>query len=450
VVRHNSYDDDCRPVEGASPKPDEVGWRHVDATTVRHGGVSLGHGTPQITCVGTVVRRESAMPVPCALISEMAWFRLSWVLVIGALVAPTLTNVPAMAQSRPVPFSRYVPADAEIYVNTGRFDRVNASLERANAWRVLQDLSGEQVAERSVLLKSMARFLGFSDQSVGSGLGGLEVGVAASSWADSDGAAWLLRPVDGPVLDRLLPTRQRVPTGVVGDASLSRTRGGVFIATSGDTAVAGRRGRPGSLFARTVDLLGGRSSDSLFASSAFREIAAYLPADPLVVAYVSGEAIRSINPGGRSAWRPSFERAAAALYEKHGRIEVALRAALAQPRKKPRLSDAALDRLFRLPDTTLFASAFTFDLETAYSTGAAASGTVGRYLRFLSSLRQRSESTGEARTTDSPKLGPHIIFVWGQALNQVDPPPRLPSSLNVPMNPSSRRDRWKSRAKPSG
>ena len=322
----------------------------------------------------------------------------------------------AAAQDRAVPFARYVPADVNIYVATRKLENVSASFDRANAWRLLQFLSGEDDGARPALLTSVAGFFGLSDQSADWGFMDLEVGVTAPSWSDLGEAVWLLRPANESVLERLFPSRGRTEPGKVGDAAFFRTRTGLMVGTLDDTAVIGRRSERGSTLAQALELMGGRSSDSLVVSPAFRELAAYLPANPLALVYAAGSAIAAANPSEASRWRPTFDRAAVGLYERQGRIDIAVNAVLAHPRKKPKLSDLALERLFRLPDTTLLASVFTFDFDDALRaavSGNAPKGTFGRYLRFLAALQPSTENAGAGL----PKLGPHVILVWGQNLS---------------------------------
>lgn len=335
---------------------------------------------------------------------------------VSVIILSLLLSVGAVAgQERAVPFARYVPADVNVYVVTRELGEVSAALDRANAWRLLQVLSGDTDGAGSGLLRSVVGFFGVPDDPEDGGFTNMEVGVAARSWADPSQAVWFLRPASAAFLERLIPSRGGVEASSVGDATVYRTRAGLTAGVLENTVVTGRGREPGSILARSLDLMGGSSTDSLVVSPAFRELAAYLPADPLTLVYASGSAIAPVNPSGTSLWRPSFERAAAGLYEGQGRIDVAVRAALAHPRRKAKLSEMALERLFRLPDTTLFASAFTFDFGEAVraaAMGGAPTGTLGRYLRLLTAL-QAGDGVSEG---ESPSLGPHVLFVWGQNL----------------------------------
>jgi hypothetical protein len=131
-----------------------------------------------------------------------------------------------------------------------------------------------------------------------------------------------------------------------------------------------------------------------------------------------------LDPVATSPWWPAVDRAVLGLYEGQGRIHVAIRASLAAPHSKPELSAAAVERLLQLPQTTLFASATTVDLEAAYeaTTKSPLPGTLGRYLALLRGIWSPPLEVPDGRP---PQLGPHVIAAWGQDLTEGGTSPQL-------------------------
>jgi hypothetical protein len=111
------------------------------------------------------------------------------------------------------------------------------------------------------------------------------------------------------------------------------------------------------------------------------------------------------------------------LYEGGGRVDFGIRASLLSPVARPVLPDEAIERVVRLPQTTLFASAFTMDFEQAYGAALASPSTAvpGRLLTLLAGLRD----PGGAPAGSFPELGPEVLVVWDQDLRGKTNTPQL-------------------------
>ena len=213
------------------------------------------------------------------------------------------TAAPAVAQSpityapKPVPFARYVPAPAKLFVQDRELNEVDEALHRAHAWRLLPLLSGTNVegADPFDLRAAIIKFLGPNSSIAIDDLMATEMGIAASSWSQLGRAVWFARISDEAVLQRWFPGRRGRPKDGTEGIRFFRTNDGVLVCVRDDLAVMARGAGEGSLLRETVGLMRGRSGEALEQSSSYRELMAYLPAQPL--------AVRADDQPAVTAWR---------------------------------------------------------------------------------------------------------------------------------------------------
>jgi len=188
-----------------------------------------------------------------------------------------------------------------------------------------------------------------------------------------------------------------------------------MIVCSHDTTVAmSRRWTGGSLMRETMSVMDGDSAGVLEHSRTFKSLMSPLRAGYLAIAYWTADDSASPSRGGPSLLWPAKNQTLMALYEGEGRIDVAVRGSLATPRKKPRLSQAAVERLLHLPRTTLYAATTTIDLASTYKAASREPTVLRRYLTLLRGIQRGISNDPE----EDLKFGPHVIFAWGQDLTE--------------------------------
>ncbi|UCC28975.1 MAG: hypothetical protein JSU86_12315 [Phycisphaerales bacterium] len=250
-----------------------------------------------------------------------------------------------------------------------------------------------------------------------------DMAVVAHSWSQLGGAVWLVHILNEAVLDRWFPPSRRTKSGTNRGVPFFRTEDGLTVCWRGRTVALSRAWGPDSLLYETMNLMAGEGGDVLERSTAYRELMAYLPVGYPALAYLARHETLSADAAKPSPWWPVLDRAVVGLYEGEGRINVAVRASLAAPHHKPKLARTAINRLLRLPQTTLFALATTIDFDQAYAAAAASPqrGVLGRYLTFLAAVAEAPDAPPGNR----PHLGPHAIVAWGQDLRESGSTPQV-------------------------
>lgn len=242
-----------------------------------------------------------------------------------------------------------------------------------------------------------------------------EFGMALPVPLELGSATWFARLPDHSTLDEWFPRAQRRQSVTVGPVERFSLRNGSKAAVLGEIVAVGRRTGAASFFQETFEVMTGRET-ALSRSAGFRDLTAYLPGDHLAVSYLAGVRGADGSIVAPLSWWPSVREIVVGLYEGDGRIDIGIRALLAAPEHKPKLSRAAIDRLMRLPQTTLLAAATTIDFANLRRPRGEASppGLLERYLAFLVGLQERSVPQSEGK----PELGPHVVLAWGQDLRE--------------------------------
>ncbi len=339
-----------------------------------------------------------------------------------SLVSPASGITGAKPESS---FSQFVPESAELFITIQRLADINAALDRAHAWGLAPMLVGGKMdeADGSDLAETVVRFLGMSVATDRESLLRTEFGVLARSSFDPADAVWFLRVADKKTLDQWFPPEERSGQGAFGEVRYFQSGKGTLVCASEHVVVLARRWGPGSLLRETLKLMSGGPGGSLGEFKGYRELTSYLPRNELAWIYVAPEAGETpLSP----LW-PAVDRALIGLYEGQGRLDVAVRASLIQPHPKPKLAPRAMRPFLRLPHSTLFAMATTFDFDRAFKFAAEQPGrtTATRYLSFLAAL----QSAPSGPLGDAAHLGPHALLVWGQDLEDAGATPQFAAML---------------------
>lgn len=340
------------------------------------------------------------------------------------LAAPS----PMAAQDAPVaarsttPLSRYVPASAHLFVHVRKLADVDRAINRAHAWRALSVLSGSPVHEQAPLdlRRALTRFLGEDSTISLDDLMRAEIGVVIESWPDFNQAVWLARVPEEDVLERWFPRQRGAEAKQAPGIRFLRSEDGMVAAYRNGVLLMSRHTARPSLFRDALALMTGQRSDSLDQLREYQALLAYLPQRELATVYW---AVGNENPAHpRSAplpLLPDATRAVLRLFEGDGRIELAVRATRRSPQKQDEIGPDALERMVRLPQTTIFTAATRIDF-TRMIDGAGDADGWTRHLVLLEGLLGPGATLKERLSL----LGPHVIIAWEPDLHPERESPR--------------------------
>ncbi|MCP4590120.1 MAG: PDZ domain-containing protein [bacterium] len=312
----------------------------------------------------------------------------------------------------------YAPPDCRFFLQFERPANINPNLRDVNAWRLFHLLAGtvpESDASPGNWYDTLASNLAGESVAAMRELFSERAALAAPNWSRmSDGLVLVQVPNPGAL-------RRLVGPGMVkskeqrGKLTLYETSRGLSIATDGRTVVIGRHGPKTGLFARSLALLSGQSTDSLAQSASFSTRARELPRRaPDGFLYFANDDVTTTAPADESTpgllW-PHLQSGVVGMYvPQRSRADFLLRGALATPstRSSPRV---AIRRVKRLPISALVAWATALDVDAAYERLLQAQpGTVrARIAGFVSRLYDLDQ----LRRDVVSKVGPRAILVWG-------------------------------------
>ncbi|MHC4695909.1 MAG: hypothetical protein ACYTFA_04095 [Planctomycetota bacterium] len=338
---------------------------------------------------------------------------------------PSLAQRPPGASHEPVPFERYVPASAKLFVTIRKLGEMDAALHRAHAWRLLPMIAGAGSGQDGPFdLRAAVKSLAGGNRPIEvDELMEAEVGIAAASWSQLGSAVWFVRISDEDALKRWFPGRRARRGPIPGRPMSFRMRDGMDVCVQDDVAAMTRRTGSSSSLREVRRLMSRGSKESLGRSEIFQELVSYLPARHLGIAYISSSGTSATDSTQSSTVWPALDRVAIGLYEREGRIDLAIRGSRAIPQTETPLAEHAIMRLMGLPQTTLFAAATTIDLDSAYKAtlGDPSRGVWQRYLAILTGLARHAAD----RSQPGSSLGPHVIFAWGQDLSEHGSTPQV-------------------------
>ncbi len=363
--------------------------------------------------------------VPSVIRSELRACTLL-AIVVGAFCAGS-----AHAQRRPppagrqTPFEHFVPASARFFVTIRELREMDAALHRTHAWGLLPMIAGSGWQEHQTFdLRAAVTSLVDPNRSIDvDELMQAEVGIVAPSWTQLGNAVWLARPSDEEALDRWFPRRRRRGRFRPGKPQSFHMRSGMDVCIRDDVAAMTRRTSRGSPLRDVRRLMSGQSDDSLDRSEIYQELVSYLPGRHLAIAYVSSDSASGKAGAEDSGVWPVLDRTAIGLYEREGRIDLAIRGSRAIPQDQTALAPHAVTHLMRFPQTTLFTLGTTIDFDRVHAAAISApSRSVWRrYLAILTGLARHAT----ARSGGGTSLGPHVLLAWGQDLSERGSAPQI-------------------------
>ncbi len=376
---------------------------------------------PRLGEPGTITARLDAVASPLALRGSA----LPAILIILSVSVTAFGQRGVSTVRGGVSLAKHVPASVNLFITVRQLDEVDAAMHRAHAWRLLPILAGNPMESNTTfdLRGALTDFIGPGNSIRIDDLMHTEIGIVAPSWRRLGRAVWLVRLADESVIDKWFPESHHKGGGDSRATRFFKTADDVLVCVRDNIAVIARRKGSGSLLHETMLLMAGRRDAVLEQAPEYQELIAYLPHGPLAVVYIKTD--EKAGSGGHSPFPlwPAIDRAVTGLYEGDGRIDFAIRASLKSPESRQVLSAEAIERLVRLPQTTLFATALTMDFDRAYEAATADRfpAVWGRLLTLLAGLRSPAATPSEV----VPQLGPYVIITWDQDLRDEGSSPQV-------------------------
>ncbi len=329
-----------------------------------------------------------------------------------------------------VSLARFVPVSTKVFVSVNNMREVDAAMKKAHAWRLLALASGGDPADAPEFdVRAVVGALLGGGSKVNTGaLMRTQVALAARSWSKLDSAVWYLRLPDERTLDEWFPAAKRRDVRISPDARLIKMPNGAIACVRDGIVAVGRRFEPDSLLRETVRLMASRRATALSEDKTYQNLSTYLPGRPLATVYLAADSGDSseAKSDGRRAWDvfPEMTHTVVGLFEREGRLDLAVRGKRAAPKNFPSLSARVLERVRKLPHTTMFSSAATVDVNDflqQMQTDTSSRDTLSRFVRVLMTLRARAVGKG----TPLPPLGPSMIFAWDEDFRGETSTPQL-------------------------
>jgi hypothetical protein len=334
------------------------------------------------------------------------------------------------AKTETVSLARFVPVSTKVFVRVNNMREVDAAMKKAHAWRLLAMASGGDPSDApdfDVRAVVGALLGGGSKVSTGA-LMRTQVALAARSWSELESAVWYLRVPSERTLNEWFPPGKRRDVRISPNARLIKMPNGVIACVCDGIVALGRRFEPESLLRETVRLMASRQATALSQDKTYQNLSAYLPGHPLATVYLVADSGHpdEDESGVPSVWDifPDMTHVVVGMYEREGRIDLAVRGKRATPSASRSLSPRVLNRVRKLPHTTLFASATTIHVEDFLEKmheGSTSNDTLSRYVRVLLSLRARAVGAD----VPLPPLGPSMIFAWDEDFRGETSTPQL-------------------------
>lgn len=347
--------------------------------------------------------------------------------VLLCTTAAVADQSPTIEKEKPTktPIARFVPAAAKLYVELRRPDIMEESLRSSQVGLLWSMAAGRPANPKqpSELRAALTEFLAPNPAINVEELMKAEMGLMAPSWSDLRSAVWFVRLPKPDFLDRWFPKDRRQETAGSSADTLFRMTDGMIVGVRDGIVAMARRGDDAALVRDVFRLMVGGVADTLHDFPAYRELVGYLPGKTLAVVYWARDAGVPASLGIASPLFPPIDHAVVGISASEGRIEFAIRAALWAPQSSKTLAGHAVDRLMKLPATTLAACATTIDFHPT-ANSAAVTGSSDWWTKVLSFVTGFQSADGGA-AEPLPSVGPHLILAWDQDLNAAGSSPQL-------------------------
>jgi len=335
--------------------------------------------------------------------------------VLSILVhASTLQAQIRPTRHREVTFAGFVPQSAGLFVQMRRFGKVDDVVRRTRVRGLFSPAGSWPAVGHADLMSGMAATLGPTGATMAPDLATAEVGLAVGSNANLADAVWFVRLADENLIERWFPNSERTDTEETGRARLYVTPDNIIACIRDDIAAIGQRKTDNPLLNGIIELMAGVEETALRDSQHFKSLTAHLPPGHLAFAYFTADKTPDPDVRKPPLFGPDFTCAAAGMYERQDRVDLAVRGILRTPRLRTRLNTSTIDKVLALPRTTLVAYATTIDFNRVYELIAqsALGGSASRYLPLFKGL-------ADPELVESgmfSEVGPDVVIAWEQNL----------------------------------
>lgn len=293
--------------------------------------------------------------------------RTALVVVLLAGAARAQNNAPAISPQDLPPLAGFVPENVGLFVEIDGLLEIGSVLREQNIWQVIEDLLAHEPGHTG-WSEVLAASMGIESRGAMLRLFRERVALAATDWHSlSDGI--IVFSLSNPrMIQSILSEPKAHRMEALGEVSLYRSHGGMWIARRGPTLAISRERTP--LFEQCMALLDGRDNKSLANDKSFRVCAADLKAPQLAWAYWSAGGEAEEAPANLTGWWPALRTGALAVRRSGNALEITLRGAPqpAESRYQPRVQ---LDWLSGLPQLSLAAWATAVDAREVFAAARA-------------------------------------------------------------------------------
>ena len=335
------------------------------------------------------------------------------------LAAPVSADV---SQGEPQkPLSRFVPADTGVFVEFRRLDRLQEQLRNLNAWRLFElfttDAGGTDRSDADRTpdwAEVISSNLGIPAEEALAHLFAGQVALAAPDWHGLRYGVIVLRPPDPSVIHRLTAPEQVIATESRGErVKLHQTRRGLWLATDGRVVVLSQQSETTDFYQKVVALLDGGEEPSLAGLPSYIGQVRQLGGDCAGHVYF---AVPTGNAGG--GYWPSLRWGVIGIHVRDQRVDFIIRARLDQVRERIYRPPVEVDRLMRLPLSTLW----TWGTSVNWP---ALRGRLNRETGLFGMLSRSLPVSQEALSGLLARLGPRVVVVWGQGVSEAGDLPQV-------------------------
>jgi hypothetical protein len=265
---------------------------------------------------------------------------------------PPTSDAPSLAA--------YVPAAAGLFIEIDRLPSLIGRQQNRTLWMELLRSGSPDSPWRTLLADAIG---GRSENAVLRLFRG-QVAAAAPDWLHLSDGILVIANTDAKALRNLVGSDALETAPLLGKVKVVQTRSGLWLATRDGYLVLARERGPGGLFNGAIDLLNGSGTAPLSSRDDFKSRLQNLPGPRDGFAFWSG--LEHIEPPAEEGWWPPRTAGALNLLVENQQLSAVLHAATTRTPADPLPPRIVLDRLVKLPQTTLAAYATSLDVRAAF------------------------------------------------------------------------------------
>ncbi len=325
--------------------------------------------------------------------------------------------------------ARFVGADAGFYVSFDQLAAGGTTAKAKQAFQLYELLVGDAStddADTGDLRQFLLRSLGVPADGDPRDLFKHRIAVAAPSWERlADGVMIVAMEGDTDLINRVFEPISYDAIDGDGHVTVYTSKTFLAVATDGEVLVVGRRRHRDGLYRQAVQLMRGKTDESLATRPAFRRTAGELPENRDGTVFVDLQA----QPQLAGLLPNATRHASAGIYFSDDRIDVTVRAPQTNADGKPKPA-VPRSKLASLPQTTLAVWTSTIDpvdvVRRALRVDSSSDGQ-----RFLAGLAEVLD-VNEVTERILGKLGTDAVIAWDQHLGDGPDVPQFAILFETP------------------